>query len=703
MSSLKDWLAQILGRDKEINGSAPTAEQPSAAPLVFSPQELQKTYSQLSTEQQQAISAYIHEHLQAAERPAPNLTHRVIGRLVFEFEGTNGEPKPLHHMPLELWDVDPGYPDDLLAKGETDAEGHFEIWYDPRAAGFMDDPDLDLRIFEPSHIYHSDGTVEEKQHLVHVIPGADNVTNHTYDFGTCRVPYWEYDPDAVTPRVLILDQGNPPQTYEPGRSVAMVKAAARVEAIRRKHKLQYKLSPDSLTLTEVQNDFPLNVTRQLEETRPGYSRSDEYFGERILNGMIASVLDKDLEHPGRYRLVHQWNAYEQDGEHVSPNVDMRFEIIEEKLRPVEIRIGLRQPGQTAPNAPTEKHTLTPADGARWEQAKRIARSSASLSAELDAHLVATHLNIEQYAIAIHRNIRKNPLRWLLYPHLRDVTLVNYAANSFLIGETGHITRAVGLTAEALGERLGQSLGMHDWKNWRPRVALTPSHQYAQVANLYWRILTEYVDNFFETHLAEIQEHWLEVRRFSDDLVAHSVPLFLCSYLRRHARPGTAAMAQSPDWYSRDERADLHIGRVDVDGTPRAITPITQTDTPSQEDIDHMKQVCRYIIMHATLMHDWPNARQYEGGGEVVYMSLGLRYGDHGPFAPEDDLSVAPHPLIASEQLFISYMLSNGGYGYIIKNESRDIHPDFIKLLRKHAPDFAALGLDVNSIQSRINI
>ncbi|MCB0187284.1 MAG: hypothetical protein KDE31_23615, partial [Caldilineaceae bacterium] len=72
MSSLKDWLAQILGRENKINGSAPTDEQTSATPLVFSPQELQKRYTQLSTEQQQAISAYMREQLQAAERPAPN-------------------------------------------------------------------------------------------------------------------------------------------------------------------------------------------------------------------------------------------------------------------------------------------------------------------------------------------------------------------------------------------------------------------------------------------------------------------------------------------------------------------------------------------------------------------------------------------------------------------------------------------------------
>ncbi|MCB0036053.1 MAG: hypothetical protein KDE51_18610, partial [Anaerolineales bacterium] len=112
---------------------------------------------------------------------------------------------------------------------------------------------------------------------------------------------------------------------------------------------------------------------------------------------------------------------------------------------------------------------------------------------------------------------------------------------------------------------------------------------------------------------------------------------------------------------------------------------------------------RYIIMHATLMHDWPNAKQYEGGGEIAYMSLGLRYGNNGPFAPETDESIAPSPLIASEQLFISYMLSHGGYGFVIKNESRDINPDFIRLLRQRADKFAALGLDINKIQSRINI
>lgn len=675
---------------------------------VLRSKELLEKYEALSEPQKEAISALVEQQWterRVPERPEAKQTHRVVGRLVFEYDQSDGTPKPLHNMPLELWDRDIGNPDDYLARGQTNKNGAFEIWYDPTDVDFKDAPDLELRVFEAHHVYRRNGDLRTTLRLIHTIKGDDDVTAQTYDFGVCRVPYWEYDPMTPTPRVLIVEQGDPPQAYEPGRSLTMVKAIAPLEFAKRKHLLINKLDADKPTLQDIQDDYPENLTRQLEREHPGYTRSDEFFGERMLNGMTASILDQDPGQPNRYWLYHQWNGYEQDGVHALPNVDIRFEIRQERLYPVQITLKQRQPGQTTPNAPTQTITLTPADGDQWMQAKRVARMSAALLAELDAHLTTTHLNVEQYAIAAYRNLRENPLRVLLFPHLKEVCLINHTANTHLLGETGHITRASALTAESLNQRIRDVLGTLDWKNWRPRKVLTRRHLYARAAHLFWDILTEYVDAFFAQHQDEIVRHWYEIHLFSQELVDHSVPFFLCSYLRRKLLPSQDDSNPPPhtDWFAPEERMDVGLPRVKINGEEKAIQPITWSDTPSDEDIDNLKQVCRYVIMHATFMHYWPNARQYDDGGEILYTSLGLRYGDHGILAPETDLSIAPTPLIATEQLWIMAFLSKSAYGFIVKNAEHDIHPALIEALRSKKAAFRELGLDIEQVQSRINI
>lgn len=661
--------------------------------------ELALQYENLDEAGRQRVSRLLEEL--RANRPPKNRSHRVHGRLVFETPLRDGSDKPLHAMLIELWDRDPGNPDDFLARGETDAEGYFELGYDPADAGAGDLPELELRIFETQHTYHVDARLELTPRLIHIINSPDDVSTQDYDFGTQRIPYWEYDPNTPLPRAFIPEQGNPPQGYAPGRTMTMIKEIAPLELVKRKHLLLNKLDPHKPTLAEIHADYPENLTRRLERENPGSTRSDEFFGERILNGMTASLLNKDPHVPGRYWLYHHWNSYEHDGLHALPNVDMRFVIRDGKLYPVQITLFLREPGASAPNSPLTVHTFTPESGPGWLQAKRIARVSAALSAELDAHLTTTHLNTEQYAVAAYRNLRKNPVRFLLFPHLKEVVLINHSANTFLLGENGHITRACALTADALEQRIRETMGTLDWKNWHPRQPLTPGHHYAQAANLFWQVIGEYVEAFFEQNRAEIERHWHEIHRFSDELVAHSVPLFLCDYLQGQVIPPRVS-----DWFLPEERMDLSAQRTpieDTDGQSHALSPITQADVPAAGDFDNLKQVCRYVIMHATFMHTWPNARQYDDGGDVFYNGLGLRFGEHGIFSPENDESIAPDPVIATEQLWISYMLSKSGYGFILKNEERDIHPDLPKRLRQQRQAFADWGLDIKELQSRTNI
>lgn len=672
----------------------------------FSSLELIDLYNTLTEDQQRFISNQLRTQVEinaTKDKPrkarAKNPNHKVDGRIVFEFNAKDGSPIPIHNLYVELWDRDTTNPDDFLGQTVTDRNGNFEIWYDPRDAGLNDLPDLDLRIYELRHKFDKNGNIVNRRKLIFTITGDDNVTSQSYDFGLCRIPLWEYDPNTLTPRVLISDEGNSPESYGPGRSLVMVKVLSGIELKKRRHVLESKLGDSFISLERIQNDYPKNLTRILEEKEPGSTRSDEFFGDMMLNGMASAVMDKDPQNPNRLWVHYHWNSYEQDGVYAMPNIDIYLKPKSDSVVPVEIVIGLREKGETAPNASLTKHTVTPKDGAKWEQAKRIARVSATLAAELSNHLAQTHLNGEQYAIAARRNLRLNPVRQLLFPHVKEVSLINHSANTLLLGESGFITKATGFTEKSIGEYIQQVVATLDWKGWRPRRKICPAHKFAEASQLYWDVLGEYINWFFETYEEGIKEHWYEIKCFSDTLVNRSTDFFLCSYLRGHVEP----IETEDYWFDWNERMKLSIPRTEINGVKKSVSVITDSDVADAEGIENIKQVCRYVIHHTTFMHWWSNSKQYDEGGELKFNTLGLRYGDKGIFTEESDETVLPPPEDATMQLWISYMLSNTNFGFILKNEEKDIHPRLIEILKQYQQDFATLGVDISKIPSRTNI
>ncbi|MBZ4400732.1 hypothetical protein K8625_34005 [Myxococcus sp. AS-1-15] len=665
---------------------------------VLDAQELSRWYAGLALEERLAISRELGPRVRAS-RPARDeaaLPAVAVGRLVFEQEGPGG-PKALHHIKVELWDRDFGSPDDFLGEGFTDPEGYFRVRYDPADAGEGDLPDLEVRFFEPQHSFRPDGQVVETWRRIGSEKGPDDHGGLHHDFGTLKLPYWEYDTSTPLARLLVTEEGTPPTAYAPGRALAMLKAVAPIELVKRRHLLQGKLG-QAPGLDKIQADYPEAMTVRMERESPGSTRTDAFFGERLLNGMFSTLMDGDPEAPGdraAFRLYFPWNAYEQDGEHCLPDVDVRLRLEEGRLLPTRIILGMREPGVKQAGAPVTRRSYTPADGPGWEAAKRMARVSATLETELGNHLGQCHFNVEQYAIAAHRNLRRSPLRWLLMPHLREVVLINHSANGFLVGPRGYITRASALTERSVETRLLHLMGSYDWKGFAPAPPICESHRYARAANLFWRLLGEHVSAFFAEHAQALAAEWLEVRRFSDDLVAHSAPAFVCRYLRATV-PGKSA-----PWFVRSERMDLDAKVTEP--VAKAVSPVTLTDTPQSGELEALQQLCRYVIFFATFRHAWANNLQWDDAGEVLYACLGLRWGRDGALSTEADHDVAPPPEEATEMLWISWMLSKTSYGYLLSNEEADVHPRFVELLRAHAADFAALGLDIRTVSSRINI
>lgn len=653
---------------------------------AMSPEAVRQWYASLSTHERAQWSAEI----QSKRAPKVSGPPRVaVGRLLFHRDGEAG-PTPLHHMRVELWDRDPGGTDDFLAAGVTDLDGRFEIEYDPNHAGLGDIPDLELRVMEPQHSWSPGGEARERFVRVFTLDGPDDVEDPRFDFGELRVPYWEYDPATVIPRVHVPAHGAPPESYAPGRSLAMFRAVDPVELAHRTHlaRIAMRRAPD---LDAIQGDYPPSRTTLAEREKPGVTRGGPWLGERILNGFYSTVLDGDWDAPDdpqAFRIYHPWNAYEQDGIHCLPSMDLRLRLVNGALLPTRVTLGFREPGATAAMSPTRAVELTPDDGPRWSAALRFVRVGMTFDAELSNHLGQCHLNLEQYAIAARRNLRASPLRWLLAPHLREVAVINHAADDFLIGAKGYVTRAGALTPGGVHARLTHALGGFDWKGFSPQPPLCEAHRMARAAAVMWSVLGEHVETFLAEHREAIAETWPELRRMSDDLVAHSVPRFACNFLRRRV------IERDAPFFARAERPDY--------SSEKAVSAVTTRDAPDDGDWANLAQLCRYLLFFATFRHAWANNLQWDDGGEVRYACLALRWTGGDPL---DDLSddPLPAPEDATDLLWISWLLSKTSYGTLASNEEGDVHPRLVQLVRARRGELGALGLDIDRLGARINI
>jgi hypothetical protein len=155
-----------------------------------------------------------------------------------------------------------------------------------------------------------------------------------------------------------------------------------------------------------------------------------------------------------------------------------------------------------------------------------------------------------------------------------------------------------------------------------------------------------------------------------------------------------------EWYDTNELTQPNNSRRTINGSLKVVSPITLSDKPDANDMEYLKQFCRFAIFHVTLWHSWVNDSQTDAGGEVLYSSLGLR---NGSFGNEDDPAISPDSGEATQLLYLVNVLTAIKYGYIIKNEDGDIPAEFRTILSNHKQDFAQLDFDVNNIRALINI
>ena len=634
-----------------------------------------------------------------------------------QFAKVNDHYYSVHHIKVEMWGRNWIGAWKFMGSRYTDEEGKFSIPYDLFAInGLFLRKNLRLEIHPPIGVkYNKERPPQLMFDLfqVYTFPKS-SLIGLEFNFGLIQLDYWEYQSDNSIPRAQIDDlQLDAPQHYENGRIDAISEQFIQVELISERLSAELANDPESVSTDEIQKAYPVNMTVgiNLEDEALNLTRTDEYFGWRMMNGTYANIFDKVEGTTNEYWLHYHWSTYDhKTEEYIFPDTTCKFKLIKDGyLMPTEIKlVGALKKGEGR-----KTHIFTPQDGSQWQAAKRIARVQASLTAQVEKHFAGTHINIEQYALAVHRNIRRNPIFHILYPHLKGISLINHTADQILINEDGYITRTSPLTIKGLKDRLFDALGTYNWEGYTPVKPISDKHQYAKIANVYWDVLDQFVTEFIDLHKSGIEGEWYEIYRFSNDLFEHSVPKFLCRYLSMQFQSKTGGSSNVeeqalsvPDWYNRSGRMIIDKERLSSFGREKACSKVTTHPTkPNEGDMEKLKQLSKYIIFQATMGHFWSNFQQYDDIGELKYATLGLRYGTspEGALGPESDDSILPPKDICIETMWWANMLSRTGYGFIMKNEDGDIHPRLIELLKEKEDIFAQYNFSIYDLQSRTNI
>ncbi|NER34355.1 MAG: catalase [Oscillatoria sp. SIO1A7] len=308
--------------------------------------------------------------------------------------------------------------------------------------------------------------------------------------------------------------------------------------------------------------MPANLTRCHPD-----KFSDAFFVERRLNGFNPGKLNRVAGQDWQYAISYNTGRYKLEPGGLLPKfIEARFVLDGENLQVHSIKFELGE----------EIATHFPGD-LNWEWSKRLFRSAEFVYQEIQTHLGRTHMNMDQYAMAFYRNVKNNPIRQLLEPHLEGLLNINKRGAALIIGNTGFLPEASALTPESVFEVLKDEVKELSYK-WSPVVQALPdrivNNYFDRAALCTWSLLEEYVGQFFEENRQGIREHWQEIEDMSRDLIVHSI--------------------------LPPEKGSLAIA-----------------------GIEDLRQLCIYVIYHSTFFHSWVNGKQYEDGGDVDYAAIGL--------------------------------------------------------------------------------
>jgi len=157
------------------------------------------------------------------------------------------------------------------------------------------------------------------------------------------------------------------------------------------------------------------------------------------------------------------------------------------------------------------------------------------------------------------------------------------------------------------------IGECDWKGWAPMKPLADHHRSAKCGQLYWEILGNYVNEFFEANKRGIRDHWDEIAAMSKDLVENSVNFVALP--NEYQPPPTVEGDGKWVFANRPE-----------DGCPRsrgrsdpAVSLIN--DIPDDLIFRDLKSLCHYVLYQLTWSHSWIHAEMKKDTCSIKHHGL----------------------------------------------------------------------------------
>ena len=123
-----------------------------------------------------------------------------------------------------------------------------------------------------------------------------------------------------------------------------------------------------------------------------------------------------------------------------------------------------------------------------------------------------HLMTGQLAMPFFRCVKNNPIYNLLVSHFDGVTKID-DAGGVVIFNNG-VLSVSRLSPTGVNQKLEDMLAALDPQSFKPNTAvIVPEHRFAQAKQLYWQIVTEVVDQFFQENHEAISSPTTGMRSF----------------------------------------------------------------------------------------------------------------------------------------------------------------------------------------------
>ncbi|EFA86749.1 hypothetical protein PPL_00554 [Heterostelium album PN500] len=250
-------------------------------------------------------------------------------------------------------------------------------------------------------------------------------------------------------------------------------------------------------------------------TRSDFATSDEFFVYRRLNGcnrpynFFKKVEGKEWD----YEMRLSFSGYEIRKDVWLPdNTCCNFKLVDDQLVIVNVQY------QMKPDGPVITQL---ADGSpEWNEFK-IKYMMIEFNYNITWAHVGVHFIVEMYNMAFYRNIIRNPIKKLLYPHFDGVIFNNWLVVRPMYN--GVVTLAAALTYEGQVQMLTEKF-KHMTYRWKPNPLPSniKNNTYDEADLAAWKLIGEYVDDFISHNKVEINQHWSEIVAVSKDLVDHQL-------------------------------------------------------------------------------------------------------------------------------------------------------------------------------------